>query len=58
MTAGLHWVLRHQPLTLAVTIATVCLNVFLFIIVPKGFFPQQDTGLLNGARFRAPGYFV
>ncbi len=45
---GLQWVLRHQPLMLAVTIATVCLNVFLFIIVPKGFFPQQDTGILNG----------
>ena len=44
----LQWVLRHQPLMLAVTIATVCLNVFLFIIVPKGFFPQQDTGILNG----------
>ena len=44
----LQWVLRHQPVMLAVTIATVCLNVFLFIIVPKGFFPQQDTGVLDG----------
>jgi hydrophobe/amphiphile efflux-1 (HAE1) family protein len=43
------WVLDHQPLTLGVTIATVCLNVFLFVIVPKGFFPQQDTGLLSGS---------
>jgi len=41
-------VLRHQPFVLVVTIATVCLNVFLFIIVPKGFFPQQDTGIING----------
>ena len=47
--AGLRWVLRHQALTLGVTIATVCLNVFLYVIVPKGFFPQQDTGMINGA---------
>jgi hydrophobe/amphiphile efflux-1 (HAE1) family protein len=46
---GLRWVLDHQALTLGVTIATVCLNVVLFIIIPKGFFPQQDTGLLNGS---------
>jgi len=47
--AGLKWVLRHQPLTLAITFATVCLNVFLFSVVPKGFFPQQDTGRLTGS---------
>jgi multidrug efflux pump len=46
---GLRWVLDHQELTLGVTIATVCVNVVLFIIIPKGFFPQQDTGLLNGS---------
>jgi hydrophobe/amphiphile efflux-1 (HAE1) family protein len=46
---GLGWVLKHQPLTLGILIATVCLNIFLFIIVPKGFFPQQDTGLINGS---------
>jgi multidrug efflux pump len=46
---GLEWVLRHQPLTLGILIATVCLNIFLFVIVPKGFFPQQDTGLINGS---------
>ncbi|MGH9681486.1 MAG: efflux RND transporter permease subunit, partial [Candidatus Acidiferrales bacterium] len=46
---GLRWVLAHQPLMLALTIAAVCLNVYLYIIVPKGFFPQQDTGRLNGA---------
>jgi len=45
----LRWVLRHQRVTLAVTIATVCLNIYLFIIVPKGFFPQQDTGRLIGS---------
>jgi hydrophobe/amphiphile efflux-1 (HAE1) family protein len=46
---GLRWVLDHQAFTLGVTIATVCVNVVLFIIIPKGFFPQQDTGLLNGS---------
>ncbi len=44
----LRWVLRHQPLILGVTLGTVCLAVYLYIIVPKGFFPQQDTGRLNG----------
>jgi len=45
----LGWVLRHQPLTLGVTIATACLTVYLYIQVPKGFFPQQDTGRLTGS---------
>src|SRR5258708_39079073 len=34
---------------LGITVAAVCLNVYLYIVVPKGFFPQQDTGRLNGA---------
>jgi len=46
---GLDWVLRHQPLTLAVTIATAFLSVYLYILVPKGFFPQQDTGRVMGS---------
>jgi multidrug efflux pump len=46
---GLRWVLRHQVFTLVVTIATACLSVYLYIIVPKGFFPQQDTGRISGA---------
>jgi multidrug efflux pump len=45
---GLRWVLRHQVLMLCVVISTVALNVFLFMIVPKGFFPQQDTGRMSG----------
>ena len=45
---GLHWVLDHQFLTLCITIATVILNVALYIWVPKGFFPQQDTGGISG----------
>jgi multidrug efflux pump len=45
---GVRWVLRHQTLTLLVTLATFLLTVYLFIIVPKGFFPVQDTGVLLG----------
>jgi len=43
---GVRWVLRHQVLTLLVTLATFLLTVYLYIIVPKGFFPEQDTGVL------------
>jgi len=46
---GLRWVLRHQTLMLCVVLGTVALNVYLFKIVPKGFFPQQDTGRLSGS---------
>jgi multidrug efflux pump len=45
----LGWALRHPRLILSLTFATVALNVYLFIIVPKGFFPQQDTGRLVGS---------
>ena len=45
---SLKWVLRHQPVTLAVTILVACLSVYLYIQVPKGFFPQQDTGRIMG----------
>jgi multidrug efflux pump len=45
---SLRWVLRHQFFTLLVTLTTVALTVYLFIEVPKGFFPQQDTGRLVG----------
>jgi len=51
--AGLRWVLRHQPLMLCVVIGTVALNVYLFMIVPKGFFPQQDTGRMSGQTMAA-----
>ena len=44
----LQWVLRHQPLTLLVAIATLGLTVFLYLVVPKGFFPVQDTGVIQG----------
>ncbi len=45
---GLQAVLEHQPLTLAVTVATLVLTVVLAIVIPKGFFPEQDTGLILG----------
>ena len=44
----LHWVLRHQEATLFVAAATLGLTVWLYIIVPKGFFPVQDTGVIQG----------
>ena len=45
----LKWVLAYQPVTLTVTILVACLSVYLYIQVPKGFFPQQDTGRIMGA---------
>ncbi|TDN70651.1 efflux RND transporter permease subunit [Paraburkholderia sp. BL10I2N1] len=44
----LGWALLHPRLIVAILIATIGLNVYLYIIVPKGFFPQQDTGRLIG----------
>jgi multidrug efflux pump len=46
---GLDWVLRFQPLTLLIAIATAGLSVYLYVQVPKGFFPQQDTGRVVGS---------
>jgi multidrug efflux pump len=45
---SLQWVLRHSFLMMIVTAVTICLTVWLYTIVPKGFFPQQDTGLIMG----------
>jgi multidrug efflux pump subunit AcrB len=47
-SVALGWVLRHQFAVLLITIATACLSIYLFIGVPKGFFPQQDTGRIGG----------
>jgi len=44
----LRWVLDHQPLTLAVAVGTLVLTVLLYILIPKGFFPVQDTGFIQG----------
>ncbi|MBO0732782.1 MAG: multidrug efflux RND transporter permease subunit [Methylocapsa sp.] len=40
-------VLRHQPLTLFVAIATLALTIALYVLIPKGFFPVQDTGMIQ-----------
>ena len=47
-SGGLRWVLKHQPLTLLVAVATLGLTVVLYLAVPKGFFPVQDTGVIQG----------
>ncbi|RBB94717.1 multidrug transporter subunit MdtC, partial [Pseudomonas sp. MWU12-2115] len=44
----LQWVLKHQSLTLLVAVGTLALTVFLYMMVPKGFFPVQDTGVIQG----------
>ena len=45
---SLDWVLRHGAIVMLVLLATIGLNIYLYVIVPKGFFPRQDTGRLNG----------
>ena len=45
----LKWALRHGRFMLLLLAATVCLNVYLYVVVPKGFFPRQDTGRLVGS---------
>lgn len=45
---ALGWVLEHPPLMLGVTILTICFSIYLYTVVPKGFFPDQDTGRLTG----------
>ncbi len=47
-TRGLRWVLRRRSLVLTITVLTFALNVYLYILIPKGFFPQQDTGRIGG----------
>ncbi|HUP29544.1 MAG TPA: efflux RND transporter permease subunit, partial [Usitatibacter sp.] len=42
------WVLAHQLLTLIVFLVTLAVTVLLYLLIPKGFFPQQDTGLIQG----------
>ncbi|SPC07051.1 MdtB/MuxB family multidrug efflux RND transporter permease subunit [Cupriavidus taiwanensis] len=45
---GLEWVLDRQKATLVVAVATLALTVLLYLLVPKGFFPVQDTGVIQG----------
>jgi multidrug efflux pump len=51
---ALDWVLDRQMLTLAVALVTLALTVFFYIAIPKGFFPVQDTGLIQGIAETAP----
>jgi multidrug efflux pump len=44
---SLEWVLRHQALTLTITFCTLVATTWLYVVVPKGFLPQQDTGLIT-----------
>jgi hydrophobe/amphiphile efflux-1 (HAE1) family protein len=46
---SLKWALRHPPFMLSLTLATIGISILLYIIIPKGFFPQQDTGRLMGS---------
>jgi hydrophobe/amphiphile efflux-1 (HAE1) family protein len=46
--AGLKIVLRHRFITLMVMLGTIALTGYLYVVIPKGFFPQQDTGLIIG----------
>jgi multidrug efflux pump len=46
---SLAWVLDHGALVMLILFATVCLNIYLYVFIPKGFFPQQDTGRLVGS---------
>jgi multidrug efflux pump len=45
---SLSWVLKHSALTLTILLLTIGLNIYLFYVVPKGFFPQQDNGTVFG----------
>ncbi len=45
---GLKIVLRHQFTTLLVMLGTIAFTGYLYVVIPKGFFPEQDTGLLQG----------
>src|SRR6267142_1586145 len=51
---SLRWVLTHQPETLLVTVGTVLLTALLAVVIPKGFFPLQDTGLIVGVSVAQP----
>jgi len=51
---SLEWVLRHQGLTLATTLVTLAATIVLYIIVPKGFLPLQDTGLITAVTEAGP----
>ena len=51
---GLRWSLRHQTMTLIFTVLTFFASIWLYIVIPKGFVPTQDTGLIAGTTDAAP----
>ncbi len=51
---SLEWVLRHQTLTLLTTLATLGLTAWLYVIMPKGFLPLQDTGMITAVTEAGP----
>jgi multidrug efflux pump len=51
---SLQWVLRHEGVTLAVTVLTLMATIWLYVIVPKGFLPIQDTGLIKAVTEAGP----
>jgi len=51
---SLEWVLRRQTVTILVTAATLALTIWLYVIIPKGFLPPQDTGLINAVTEGGP----
>jgi len=46
--AGLRWTLRHQTMMLVITVLTFFASIWLYMVIPKGFVPEQDTGLIAG----------
>jgi len=50
----LTWVLDHQPLTLIIAVVTLALTILLYIVIPKGFFPTQDTSLVQAITEAGP----
>ena len=54
----LKFVLRFQTITLLVAVGTLALTIFLYIVIPKGFFPTQDTGVIQGISAGAGEYFI
>ena len=52
--ASLQWVLRHERATLLLTLATLAATVWLYIVIPKGFLPIQDTGLIKAVTEAGP----
>ena len=46
--ASLQWVMRHQRTVLLITLGTLVATIYLYVVVPKGFFPVQDTGMIQG----------